>query len=357
MNEPEIIDKEQKKSWNLKRYLIFFMLVSFTVTASSILLLSTMKFDINDIKHNWFYILGNTFFITFLFWAADGARRKITIDKPVSQITSSLNEITKGNFSVRIPELKSVTGYNEFNPIIRQINLMTEELSSVETLKTDFISNVSHEIKTPLSVIQNYSTMLQSPNLTEEERMQYARSITAASRRLSELITNILKLNKLENQQIYPEIKKYNLSEQLCECLLAFEEIWEKKEIEIAAEIDDEIFISADKELLSLVWNNLFSNAVKFTEPGGTVSLHLRREQDCATVEIADTGCGMSAETIHHIFDKFYQGDTSHSTQGNGLGLALVRRVIDITGGSITVSSTPGVGSIFTVRLRMEMTK
>lgn len=347
-----ILTKEQLKSWNLKRFWIFFLLVSFTVTCSFILLLSTMKFDMNDIKHNWYYILGNTLFLTFIFWLADGIRRKITVDKPVEQITDSLDQIMKGDFTVTIPEIKAMTGYNEFNPIIRQLNQMTKELSSVETLKTDFISNVSHEIKTPLAVIQNYSTMLQSPELSDAQRIEYAKAITQASKRLTELITNILKLNKLENQQIYPEKKNYHLSEQLCECLLAFEDLWEQKEIEIETNLDDDIIINADEELLSLVWNNLFSNAMKFTENGGTVSLTLRRDEDSAVVEIADTGCGITPEACQHIFEKFYQGDTSHSVQGNGLGLALVKRVIDITGGSIFVSSIPKKGTTFTVRLK-----
>ncbi len=346
----DVIDKKERKAWNFKRYIIFFLLVSFTVTCSFILLLSTMHFDIDEIKHNWYYILGNTFFLTFLFWILDGFRRKITVQKPVDQITESLDRITKGDFSVRIPEIHTLTGYNEFNPIIRHINLMTQELSGVETLRTDFISNVSHEIKTPLSVIRNYSTMLQNSDLTEQEKIEYITAINQASGRLSELVTNILKLNKLENQKIYPEIKNYNLSEQLCECLLVFEDLWEKKNIRLEIDFDDEINIQADAELLNLVWNNLYSNALKFTESGGTVSVRLYREASQAVVEIKDTGCGMDDETQKHIFDKFYQGDTSHAMQGNGLGLALVRRIIAITGGEIHVRSQLGKGSVFMIR-------
>ena len=225
-------------------------------------------------------------------------------------------------------------------------------MSGIETLRTDFISNVSHELKTPLSIIQNYGTLLQQPDLPEERRMEYAKTVTDASRRLANLITNILKLNKLENKQIYPTQTVYNLGEQLCECLLTFENIWEEKSIEINTDLAEDIQIKSDAELLSLVWNNLFSNALKFTPNGGCVSVSLWAEPGYAVVKVSDTGCGISPEVGAHIFEKFYQGDTSHATQGNGLGLALVKRVVDIVEGDISVSSKIGKGSSFTVKIR-----
>jgi signal transduction histidine kinase len=182
--------------------------------------------------------------------------------------------------------------------------------------------------------------------------VKYAKAITDNSRSLANLITNILKLNKLENQQIFPEVKPYNLSEQLCECLLGFENVWERKKLEIDTDIEEDVTVTADSELLSLVWNNLFSNAVKFTDSGGSIFVGLKSENGFAVVTVTDTGCGMSAETGRHIFEKFYQGDTSHAVKGNGLGLALVKRVADITGGEISVQSEVGKGSTFTVKLR-----
>lgn len=211
---------------------------------------------------------------------------------------------------------------------------------------------MSHELKTPLAVIQNYGTMLQLPGLSEEKRMEYAKAVTGASRRLANLITNILKLNKLENQQIYPAVDTYDLGEQLCECLLSFESAWEDKDLEIETDVEEEVMVDTDAHLLSLVWNNLFSNAVKFTEPYGKVSLSMKSEGEFAVVKVSDTGCGIPSEVGKHIFEKFYQGDTSHATQGNGLGLALVKRVMDIIGGDISVSSKVGKGSTFTVRIR-----
>ena len=235
--------------------------------------------------------------------------------------------------------------------MIRDLNAMITELGSIETLKTDFVSNVSHEIKTPLAVIQNYSSLLNAENLTEQERREYAGAISAATIRLNILITNVLRLSRLENQQIRPKSEQFDLGGQLTECLLGFENIWEEKEIEIEPDIEDDVLITSDRELLSIVWNNLLSNAFKFTEEGGTISVSLRTEDETAVVSVKDTGCGMPPETVRHVFDKFYQGDTSHSIQGNGLGLALVKRIVDIVGGEIRVESEPGEGSTFTVKL------
>lgn len=229
---------------------------------------------------------------------------------------------------------------------------MAEELESVETLRTDFIANVSHEMKTPLSVIQNYGTLLQAPELSYEQRMEYAKGVTDGSRRIADMVTNILKLNRLENQQIYPKAELFNLSEQLCESLLQYENIWEAANISLDTDIAENIMLCSDRELLSLVWSNLFSNAFKFTPPGGQVRVRLTTEDDHVNVQVSDTGCGMSAEVGSHIFDKFYQGDTSHATQGNGLGLALVKQVVDILKGEISVESTQGEGSTFTVKIR-----
>ena len=168
--------------------------------------------------------------------------------------------------------------------------------------------------------------MLQQANLPEPQRAEYAKTIMDASRRLSDLITNILKLNKLENQQIYPKKTVYNLGEQLCQCLLSFEDVWEGKDIELETDLAEEVLIESDAELLTLVWNNLISNALKFTPACGRVTVSLEGLKDFAVVRITDTSCGIPPEVGEHIFEKFYQGDTSHDAQGNGLGLALVKR-------------------------------
>ena len=206
-------------------------------------------------------------------------------------------------------------------------------------------------MKTPIAVIKNYAELLQTDRGTEEERREYARNIEEAAARLSTLISNILKLNKLENQSIDPDIEDYDLSGQLEMCILQYEELWDEKELELEVDIAERVNVRADRSLMELVWNNLLSNAVKFTEPGGTVTIRQRTAEGQVEVSVTDTGCGMSQESIRHIFDKFYQGDTSHAREGNGLGLALVKRIIDLMNGEITVVSRPGQGSTFTVRL------
>ena len=344
--------------YSARRFAVFFMMISFTVTCCMLLFLFILQktaeidFTKETVELAAKLTFGNVMFISLLFTVIDEIRRWFTVTKPVRHIVKGVEKIMNGDFSVRISPIRSLDNVDGFNIIIDYFNRMTEELSGIETLRTDFIANVSHELKTPLAVIQNYGTMLQTPGLSDERRAEYAKAVTDSSRRLAELITNILKLNRLENQQIFSEKKIYNLGEQLCECLLNFERVWEEKNIEICTDIEEDVFVESDPELLTLVWNNLFSNAMKFTDSGENVSLSLETEEDFAIVRVSDTGCGISSDTGQHIFEKFYQGDTSHAMQGNGLGLALVKRVADIVGGDISVSSELGKGSTFTVKLR-----
>ena len=338
-------------------YVVFFLTVGFAVSCCMMLFLNVLadsmgiELNANNIAVAAKLTFGNVLLITFLFGTADYIRRKITVERPVKQITAAAEKIMQGDFSARVPPVHGA-GTDGFNQIGSAINAMAEELSGTETLRTDFIANVSHELKTPLAVMGNYATMLQRPGITEEERCEYAKAISEAARKLAQLITNILKLNKLENQQIFPKPKEFDLGEQLCESLLGFEDAWEAKNLEIETDIEDNVRIKSDPELLSLVWNNLISNAVKFTPDGGTIGLSLKMQGSSVIVQVRDTGCGMKPETGMHIFEKFYQGDTSHATQGNGLGLALVKRVIDILNGEIGVQSVYGEGSTFTVKLK-----
>lgn len=330
-------------------YFTFFILCAFVVTVSFLMFFRDVELSEAEIRAAAPMTFINILAITAVFVVVDTIRRKITVNRPVKRIKSALRQITNGDFSVRLHTQGSSSNFAE---IMESINTMTAELSGVETLRSDFISNVSHEMKTPLAVIGNYGTLLQDRSLSEEKRIEYAKAVTDSARRLAELMTNILKLNRLENQQIYPQTKEYDISEQLCECLLQFETVWEDKGIEIETDIVENVTVNADAELLSIVWNNLFSNAFKFTEKGGKVTVSLLADSQFVTIKVTDTGCGMTSEVGSHIFEKFYQGDTSHATQGNGLGLALVKRIIDITDGVISVNSSIGIGSTFTVRIR-----
>ena len=342
----------------LQNYVTFFLLVAFIVSCCMMLFVSILAdsmglvFNKENIAAAAKLTFGNVLLISFGAATIDYVRRKRMVDKPVKQIMDALDQVMQGNFTVRIAPVKEFAGETGFNEVIHAINQMTAELQGTETLRTDFIANVSHELKTPLAVMGNYATMLQQPKISEEDRMEYAKSISVASRRLAALITNILKLNKLENQQIFPQPQEFDLGEQLCECLLGFEDAWEAKNLEIETDIEDDVRIKSDPELLSLVWNNLISNAVKFTPHGGKMGVSLKTDGNSVIVSVSDTGCGMTPEVGQHIFEKFYQGDTSHATQGNGLGLALVKRVMDIMNGEIGVQSVSGQGSTFTVNFR-----
>lgn len=355
MKKTEIWQKILRVIYN---YLLFFLLVAFLVTCSMTLFISSMR-DTLDLQLTEENInvaakltFGNVIFLSILFTVIDTLRRKYTTERITKHIAEAAQKVVQGDFSVQIEPVNRLSADENFNEIINCFNTMTKELGSVETLRTDFIANVSHEMKTPLSVMQNYGILLQMPELSEAKRMEYAKGVAEGARRLADMMTNILKLNKLEKQQIYPKTEEYDLGEQLCECLLQFENIWEERQIEIETDIAEDVKVSTDGELLTLVWNNLFSNAFKFTPNGGKVTLVLETTEHHAIVKVKDTGCGMSPEVGAHIFEKFYQGDTSHATQGNGLGLALVKKVIDILHGEISVESELGKGSTFIVKFQ-----
>ncbi|MBQ8160312.1 MAG: HAMP domain-containing histidine kinase [Clostridia bacterium] len=343
---------KERRRFLIWRYVTFFLLISFVVTSSFLLFFNSMQIDSTVLAQNAVLTFGNILFLSFFCCLAEWVLRKITVDKPIRQIREATRRLTEGDLSARIDTSSFRVFSEDFNGIAEDFNLMAEELSSTNTLRTDFVSNVSHELKTPLAVIRNYAKLMQSGDLTDAQRMEYAQGIDRATQRMTALITNILKMNKLENQQISPKVQEYDLTEQVAECLLSFDDQMERKQLELECEMDERILVSADPELLTLVWNNLLSNAVKFTPDGGTVCVSVRCENEWAVVSVKDTGCGMDRETGKHIFDKFFQGDTSHATEGNGLGLALVKRVVDLTGGQIQVQSEVGKGSNFTVKIR-----
>lgn len=277
-------------------------------------------------------------------------RRQVrrTYEEPMQRLAEATRQIAAGDFSVYVAPVHTIEKLDYLDNMIIDFNKMVEELGSIETLKTDFTANVSHEIKTPLAIIQNNAELLRNEALTDRQR-ECVDTIYHTTHRLSDLITNILKLNRLERQTITSESRLYDVCAQLAECALNYEDVWERKGLEFDADLEDRAEITADPALMELVWNNLLSNAVKFTEPGGSITLMEHSDAEHIYVTVADTGCGMNAETRAHIFEKFYQGDTSHATAGNGLGLALTMRVLQLHGFKILVESTVGEGSTFTV--------
>lgn len=298
-----------------------------------------------------FGMLGYWAIVSFIFCLLVCYQRYKGFDLPMRKMSEAAKEVAGGDFSVYLDPLHHSNKKDYIDVMFEDFNKMVEELNTIETLKSDFIANVSHEIKTPLSVIQSYAMALQKENLTHEKRMEYTETIISASQKLTTLITNILKLNKLENQEIQMKGEPYDLCRQLCDCILSFEELWEKKHLEIIVDIEDRAIIEADESMLEIVWNNLLSNAIKFSEEKGTITISQTTEEESIFVTIKDTGCGMNEATMQKMFDKFYQGDTSHSTQGNGLGLALSMKVLERIKGNIQVKSEVGVGTTITVIL------
>lgn len=341
-----------KIGFSLLGFFLFFMTIA-TTTSCSILIFDAVRKVTEKKALISLAVLGSILAGTLVCVVIDIFRRKFMVDKPTSKILYATSEIAKGNFDVKLEIKHSHKKFDEYDKIMENINKMAEELNKNEVLKTDFVSNVSHEIKTPLSVIQNYSMILQNDKLSKQERDKFLGEMISATKRLSNLITNILKLNKLENQKLDFELAKFNLGEELRLLVLNFEDLIDKKQIELVCEIND-VSVFSSKELLEIVWNNILSNAIKFTPEKGKIAVELKENNEFAEVKITDTGIGMNKETGKHIFDKFYQGDTSHSGEGNGLGLALVKKVIDILGGEISVESELNKGTTFTVKIKKD---
>ena len=267
---------------------------------------------------------------------------------PLVKFSEALKEVGKGNFDIKLYSEKY--HIQEFKRMSHNFNIMVNELNNIETFRSDFIANVSHEFKTPLASIEGYTTLLQEINLTEEEKSDYTTKILNNTKRLSNLVGSILQISRLENQEIIAEKFKFKLDEQLRQTLLLFESKWTSKNIDLDIDLDPITFYG-NEELLLHVWANIFSNAIKFTPDNGTITCILKQSSGWITAIISDNGIGMSEDVQKHIFDKFYQGDNSHSSEGNGLGLALVKRIIDLCDGKIELQSEYEKGSTFIVKL------
>ena len=267
---------------------------------------------------------------------------------PIKKLRVAMDKVADGDFSVRLEEKSSS---KEIMEIYTGFNLMAHELSSTEILQTDFVSNVSHEFKTPINAIEGYSTLLQGSENLDDEQKEYIEKILFNTQRLSSLVGSILLLSKLENQQIPTNQTEYRLDEQIRQSVVALESAWVQKDIELDVELDRVSYLG-NEQMMRHVWDNLISNAVKFSPQGGTVKLCLSQKARKLTFTIEDQGPGLSEDAQKHIFDKFYQEDSSHKQEGSGLGLALVKRILTIEKGQITAENIPDGGCRFTVTLR-----
>lgn len=270
---------------------------------------------------------------------------------PLKEVVNATEKIAEGDFKVQLKESYGAT--SDIGMLQRSFNHMARELDGIEMFRKDFINNFSHEFKTPIVSVRGFAHQLQAGGLTREEEREYIAIIASESDRLAKMATNVLLLSKLENQQIVTDKTRFDLDEQIRTCLLLLEKHWTEKDIELDIDLDPVTFYF-NEDMLSEVWINLFGNAIKFTPSKGKVSCTLRQTSEEIRVTISDTGSGMSPEVLEHIFEKFYQGDQSHSGDGNGIGLTIVSRILELCGGCITVDSSPGMGSVFTVILPLE---
>lgn len=331
-------------------FLVFFVLCMLVLLFLFLvfLLMRTSVFNIEIISENTALIV--ICVILFLLIVSQGVAvfwsHRIT--KPVKSISAVIAEVSKGNFDVQIDTSKF---HDEIRDLGDNLNKMILELQSIEVMRSDFVSNVSHEFRAPLSAIQGYVTLLSNPSLSDEQRQEYFTLLSESTRDLSGLVDSVLKLSRLESQNIAPKSAPFRLDEQLRRVVLLFESQWAQKEIDLELDLPEYTY-TGNAELLHQIWTNLFGNAVKYTPPHGKIGVRLCPENSGgARVEISDTGIGMNDEVKSHIFEKFYQGDSSHRAVGNGLGLALVQTACQLTGSSVSVDSTEGAGSTFTVRL------
>lgn len=336
------------KSFRVELTLIIFFLM-FMTSVFTVLVYVLLHFFIPNLKSfNSIASSASTLIACTIIGTGVAAFFTKWVLSPLNEMIEATERISKGDFKVHIQE--TFDEKSDFGILQRSFNHMAAELDGIEMFRKDFINNFSHEFKTPIVSIQGFAHQLQAGGLSPEEEREYIRIIAAESDRLAKMSTNILLLSKLENQAIVTEQTEFWLDEQIRTCLVLLEKQWDPKEIELIIDLD-EVKYRFNENMLSHLWLNLFSNAFKFTPAKGTVSCILRADDDKVSVQITDTGIGMSEETRRHIFDKFYQGDTSHTGDGNGIGLTIVSRILYLCKGSIDVQSGVGKGSTFTVTL------
>lgn len=287
------------------------------------------------------YVSTATFFVIF--------NRNVTL--PLRKLTALTKEIENGNFNINTKGITNVfSKRTDIGALVDAFGDMTQELSSTEIFRSDFIHNFSHEFKTPIISIRGFAKQLCENDLTPEQKEEFARIILEESEHLANMSSNVLLLSKLESQEIISDKNLFSLDEQLRNCMLIFEEQWSEKNISIDMDLE-EIDYYQNQDLLFHVWTNLIGNAVKFTKPNGNIFVSCKKTEDNISVCIKDDGIGINPDAVNHIFEKFYQADQSHSTSGNGLGLPLVKRIISMMDGQVSVESAPGESTSFYVVL------
>lgn len=343
----KLIRRKRKKGFILSNINIFFTILVLVEFIFTIAFASFVQWILESVLQitiptTLFLLLVGAFMgsaIAFLF-------NRIFFE-PIQKLKDGMNDVSDGDFTVKIDTNSPI---NEVKELYDSFDLMVKELSATEILQSDFMSNVSHEIKTPVNAIEGYAMLLESEEITPEEQQEYVEKILFNTKRLSELVGNVLLLSKIDNQAIPKNEKKFRLDEQIRQSIMQLETKWSEKDIELDVELERTEFIG-NATLLIHVWDNLINNAIKFNNHGGTVKLRLSSNADRVTFTIEDNGPGVSEDAIKHIFDKFYQADSSHRQEGNGLGLALVKKIVDLHEGDIKAENLPDTGCRFTVVL------
>lgn len=267
--------------------------------------------------------------------------------RPISDIQKAMKKVESGDFSVRVKRNET---YGQIDELAQSFNKMVTELNSIEMFREDFINSFSHEFKTPIVSIRGFAQQLKKDSLSDERKQEYIDIIISESKRLTNLSSNILLLNKFENQHYITDTADFSLDEQIRTCILLLEKKWSKKNIDLDINLEPLVF-HGNQEMLSQVWLNIFNNSIKFSPENTTISIRLFKKDSKIRIDIRDQGIGMDQHTLNHIFERFYQGDTARSSEGNGLGLPLVKRIIELCGGTIRVESQINKGTTFSVFL------
>lgn len=323
-------------------FIVGIMVISCLLTTAIYIFMMVFGFLVNPFFR--LYSLPVMLVVIIILLSSGMARSKL---RPMNDLVKGMHEVSQGDFSVRV-EGERLPG--DMGELVRSFNHMTQELGSLEMFRKDFINNFSHEFKTPIVSIRGFAKQLEREDLTEEQRQEYISIIVSESDRLANMSTNVLLLTKLENQTIVTDKTVYRLDEQMRNCILLLEKQWTEKNIELDLDLD-ELEFRGNEEMVAHIWVNLINNAVKFSPDGGLLGVSLKTDGDLLVAKVSDRGEGMDLCTRQRIFEKFFQGDSAHATEGNGLGLSLVKRIVDLCGGSIEVESEKGRGTTFTVKL------
>ncbi len=339
----------RKLAFKFSLIVFFIIFIAFNVAGTTIVLLYKLELITEFIKPTPLNIIVFIAILSIIIGASITAIISRFPLKPFRELITATKELANGNFQARI-QLDSSFRPHELHELSNYFNHMAEALGSIEILRTDFINNFSHEFKTPIASLCGFAKLLKKNNLSPEERNEYLDIIIYEANRLLLLATNVLNLSKIEQHTINQDNKTFHLTEQIRRTIVLFESKWMEKELSLTVELD-EILFYGNEELINQIWVNVLDNAIKFSPQGTEIQIKLEDYYDNIVFKVKDHGCGMDTKTQKHLFDKFYQGDTSHATEGNGLGLTIVQKIISFYQGIVTVESEINEGTTVTIVL------